>query len=179
MCQPCLAHIDFQPHSRFVLQSERPQYRGAIVTRAVANKNGRRKMTAHLAARSALRIAIRCAIADLIENEGPDYARETYAAARRKLKAIIRRRRHAPVQDIAKLREALLKKVPESHRDGTAAALADLEDALGSETMVERDVSYLIGVAVGQEVRGHEGWELFSVGDSVVESPRSQRRRRR
>lgn len=149
------------------------------MTPVIANRHGRRKMTAHLAARSALRIAMRCAVADLIENEGPDYARETYATARRKLKAVIRRRRREPAQDIAKLREAVLKEVPEPRREAVANALGTLEDAIDCECMIERDLSYLIGLALGQEVRGHEGWELFSVGDHVVPSPPPRRRQKR
>lgn len=123
-------------------------------------------MTTRQAARVAVRIAIRRALAELIEDSGPDDSRK-YAAARRRLEAAVRRHRNAPVRDFVQLTNAVLTAAPESHRDQVAAALRHRDDAETAELMVEQDIGFAIGVAVGQAFRDDVGWDLISLFDSI------------
>jgi hypothetical protein len=149
------------------------------VTHKSTNKKSRRGMSAHVAARLALRFAIHHAIADVVENEGPDYAREEYATARQWIEAAVRRERDAPVRDIKHLRDTVAKAVPQSHRDKALNALAHLEDALDENRMVAQDITYFIGVAVGQALRGSDSWDVVSLRDAFPSWWLRRRRKRR
>lgn len=133
-------------------------------------------VTPHQAARVAVRLAIRRAVVDLVDNSASDNFR-TLAAARRRLEATVRRHRKAPARDLRQLADAVVMAAPESHRDRVATALRALSDAETDELVVEQDIGFALGLAFGQTLRDDESWDPNSLFDKMPFVRPGRRRR--
>jgi hypothetical protein len=130
----------------------------------------------HAAARATVEIVIQHALVELLEETGPVHNR-LYVAARGRLEETVRRRRQAPVRDLAQLMDSVVAAAPESHRNQVALALTDLSDAETAEAAIGEEIGFALGLAFGQVVRDVPAWDLNWVLDGVPSSGQSRRRR--